>query len=44
MGARKRLSAEKLKENKKSLAVAKLNNSPISPRKMRLLADLIRGV
>jgi len=44
MGARKRLRAEKLKENKKTLAVAKLNNSPISPRKMRLLADLIRGV
>ncbi|MBM3159834.1 MAG: 50S ribosomal protein L22 [Bacteroidetes bacterium] len=44
MGARKRLTAEKLKENKKSIAVAKLNNSPISPRKMRLLADLIRGV
>ena len=44
MGARKRLRAEKLKENKKSLAIAKLNNSPISPRKMRLLADLIRGV
>ncbi|MFM7300805.1 MAG: 50S ribosomal protein L22, partial [Crocinitomicaceae bacterium] len=44
MGARKRLRAEKLKENKKTLAIAKLNNSPISPRKMRLLADLIRGV
>ncbi len=44
MGARKRLRAEKLKEHKKPLAVAKLNNSPISPRKMRLLADLIRGV
>ncbi|MBM3418484.1 MAG: 50S ribosomal protein L22 [Bacteroidetes bacterium] len=44
MGARKRLTAEKIKENKKSLAIAKLNDSPISPRKMRLLADLIRGV
>ena len=44
MGARKRLRAEKLKENKKSTAVAQLNNSQISPRKMRLVADLIRGV
>jgi large subunit ribosomal protein L22 len=25
-------------------AVAKLNNNPTSPRKMRLLADLIRGL
>jgi len=44
MGARKRLIAEKLKENKKSIAIAKLNNSTISPRKMRLVADLIRGI
>ena len=44
MGARKRLRAEELKENKKSLAIARLNDSPISPRKMRLVADLIRGV
>jgi large subunit ribosomal protein L22 len=44
MGARKRLRAEKLKENKKSTAVAQLKNSQISPRKMRLVADLIRGV
>ena len=34
----------KLKENKKSIAIAKLNNSTISPRKMRLVADLIRGI
>ncbi|GAA0876594.1 50S ribosomal protein L22 [Wandonia haliotis] len=44
MGARKRLRAEKLKEDKKNLAIAKLRNCPISPRKMRLVADLVRGV
>lgn len=44
MGARKRLRAEKLKEEKNSMAIARLNNSPIAPRKMRLVADLIRGV
>jgi large subunit ribosomal protein L22 len=44
MGARKRLRAEQLKESKNQIAVAKLNNSSISPRKMRLVADLIRGV
>ena len=44
MGARKRLRAESIKENKKSIAFAKLNNSNISPRKMRLVADLIRGI
>ena len=44
MGARKRLRAESIKENKKSIAFAKLNNSNISPRKMRLVADLIRGM
>ena len=44
MGARKRLKAEQLKEEKKSMAIAKLNNSPIAPRKMRLVADLVRGV
>ncbi len=44
MGARKRLRAEQLKENKQSLAIARLNDSPIAPRKMRLVADLVRGV
>ena len=44
MGARKRLRAERLKEEKATMAVARLNNSPIAPRKMRLVADLIRGV
>ncbi|GIR59043.1 MAG: hypothetical protein CM15mP65_16240 [Crocinitomicaceae bacterium] len=43
MGARKRNSSEKLKEVKKSMAIAKLNNCPTSPRKMRLVADLVRG-
>ena len=44
MGARKRLRAEKLKETKSTLAIASLNDSPIAPRKMRLVADLVRGV
>ena len=44
MGARKRLMAEKLKEQKKVTAIAKLNDVPTSPRKMRLVADTIRGV
>tara|TARA_B100000963_G_scaffold360394_1_gene391121 strand:+ start:379 stop:771 length:393 start_codon:yes stop_codon:yes gene_type:complete len=44
MGARKRNTAEALKESKKSQFFAKLNNCPTSPRKMRLVADLIRGM
>ena len=43
MGVRKRKSAEKLKDARKHIAFAKLNNCPTSPRKMRLMADLIRG-
>ena len=43
MGARKRNRAEQIKENKKSKAFAVLRNCPTSPRKMRLLADMIRG-
>lgn len=43
MGVRKRNMAERLKAEKKDLAFAKLNNCPTSPRKMRLVADLIRG-
>ena len=43
MGVRKRKSAEELKEGRKHIAFAKLNNCPTSPRKMRLMADLIRG-
>ena len=44
MGARKRLMAEKYKEAKKQTAIAKLNDVPTSPRKMRLVADTVRGV
>ena len=44
MGARKHNTAEKVKESKKTLAFAKLNNCPTSPRKMRLVAGLVRGV
>lgn len=44
MGARKRISAEKRKEALKSIYFAKLNNVPTSPRKMRLVADMIRGM
>lgn len=44
MGVRKQNSAEQFKEAKKSLYFAKLNNCPTSPRKMRLVADLISGV
>jgi large subunit ribosomal protein L22 len=44
MGARKRLRAEQLKEVKGNKAIASLKASPIAPRKMRLVADLIRGV
>ena len=43
MGIRKRNKANILKDKKKKLAVAKLRNCPISPRKMRLVADLLRG-
>ncbi|PWL23978.1 MAG: 50S ribosomal protein L22 [Fluviicola sp. XM-24bin1] len=43
MGARKRIKADARKEANKSIAFAKLNNSPIAPRKMRLVADLVRG-
>src|SRR5210317_1161008 len=44
MGVRKKLRADQLKEARKSTYVAKLNGCPTSPRKMRLVADLIRGV
>ena len=44
MGKRKRLMAEKMKEAKKVTAIAKANNIPTSPRKMRLVADTVRGV
>jgi len=44
MGKRKRIKAEERKEANKSLYFAKLNNVPTSPRKMRLVADMIRGL
>jgi large subunit ribosomal protein L22 len=44
MGARKRISAEKRKEEKKKTFQALLNDTPSSPRKMRYVVDMIRGV
>ena len=44
MGARKRIKADEMKQEKQKIAFAKLNNCPTSPRKMRLIADLIRGM
>ena len=44
MGVRKREKAEQIKEAKQQIAFAKLNNCPTSPRKMRLIADMIRGM
>lgn len=43
MGARKRNTSEAAKELNKGLVLAKLNNCPTSPRKMRLVADQVRG-
>lgn len=43
MGARKRITAEKNKEEKKNKAFAILRNNPTSPRKMRLVVDMVRG-
>ncbi|MEP0132458.1 MAG: 50S ribosomal protein L22 [Eudoraea sp.] len=43
MGVRKKQMAERLKAEKQKIAFAKLNNCPTSPRKMRLVADLVRG-
>ena len=44
MGVRKRNSAEKIKEARKTLYCAKLRNVPSSPRKMRYVADMVRGM
>jgi len=44
MGNRKHLAAEKIKEAKKAQYFAKLNDVPSSPRKMRLVIDMIRGM
>ena len=43
MGVRKRISADQKKQERKQVAFAKLTNVPTSPRKMRLVADMIRG-
>ena len=43
MGKRKRDSAELIKATQKTLSFAKLKNVPSSPRKMRLVADMVRG-
>jgi len=43
MANRKKEMADRLKEERKSVAFAKLRNEPSSPRKMRLVADIIRG-
>jgi large subunit ribosomal protein L22 len=43
MGARKRNKAEQLKAERKNSYRAVLRNCPTSPRKMRLVADLVRG-
>jgi len=43
MGARKRIRANQIKESKKSKYFAILRNCPTSPRKMRLVADMVRG-
>ena len=44
MGQRKHNSAEKRKEAMKTVAIARLRNVPTSPRKMRQVADNIRGL
>ena len=44
MGKRKRLMAERLEEIKQQTAIARVKDVPTSPRKMRLVADTVRGV
>jgi large subunit ribosomal protein L22 len=44
MGTRKRTRAEQIKEEKKSQYSAVLRNCPTSPRKMRLVTDMVKGV
>ena len=43
MASSKKVKADKLKEERKDISIAKLNNCPTSPRKMRLVAGLVRG-
>ncbi len=44
MGKRKKIAADARKEAKQTVSIAKLNNVPTSPRKMRLVADMVRGM
>ncbi len=44
MGSRKRNRAEQLKEERKNKYFAVLRNCPTSPRKMRLVTDMIQGI
>ena len=44
MGARKKLAAQKRKEALKTQYFAKLQNVPSSPRKMRYVVDIVRGM
>ncbi len=44
MSARKRISAEQRKESLKVVSFAVLKNVPTSPRKMRYVADMVRGM
>lgn len=44
MGARKRIKANQIKEQNLNKAFASLKNVPTSPRKMRLVADMVRGM
>ncbi len=44
MGARKRNSANKRKEEKQNKYYAVLRNCPTSPRKMRLVTDMVKGI
>ncbi|HHT52955.1 MAG: 50S ribosomal protein L22 [Bacteroidales bacterium] len=43
MGKRKKLAAEARKEAKKTMYMARLVDNPTSPRKTRIMADVIRG-
>ena len=44
MGKRKKLAADARKEARKAQSFAKLQNVPSSPRKMRYVVDLVRGM
>ena len=44
MGARTKLAAQKRKEALKTQYFAKLRNVPSSPRKMRYVVDMVRGM